>query len=127
MRSPVRFRVAMLVASLAFVMSTAAHAGTLRTPAVPANNGEIVDCLITNVGTKDATVSIQLINFAGIVIAPDQQDCGNGQLPPLRSCQATAPVNTPVSCVFTFKGKVRAAAYVFDGSNGLAGVVPATK
>ncbi len=122
-------RVALLTATFVLMVSTAVHAVTLRTPAVPANSGEQIDCIATNVGSKETTVSVQMFSLAGTVVTATINQCAEGALAPQASCQVTPPANTPVSCVFTAKGKLRAMAAVFDHSNGdrLAGTIPATK
>jgi hypothetical protein len=62
-------------------------------------------------------------------VTPDISTCQT-TIDPMGTCSVLPPVDTDVACVFTTKGsKVRAAAYVFDTTNGskLTAVVPATK
>ena len=123
------FRVILFAASFVLASSGAADALTLSTPLVPANSGELVDCIITNLSTKTVEFSVQLLSYTGTVVAPNLSTCGSA-IAPMGTCQVLPTVNTPVVCVFTAKsGKVKAAAYVFDAGNGnkLSGVVPATK
>ena len=122
---------AVLSAAVVVCVSTSvAHAVTLRTPVVGGNSSQIVDCAITNFGTKPVEFSVLLLGILGVVVTPQVETCASGIVEPFKTCQVLPGQGAQVACIFTVKSsKVRAVAQVFDTSNSnkLDLIVPATK
>jgi hypothetical protein len=119
-------RIASLVAPLA-LSAGIAHAVDLSTPAVGSGPGRVVQCLVTNVGTTAAEVSIELFDPAGGEIVPAGDGCAlTSPLAPHATCAVTALPGQVVACVIRSRSRnVRGAVEVFDGFD-LVAVVPAT-
>ncbi len=119
-----------LLALPLLVSGTIAYAVTLSTPVVvlsgsPNRNNS---CIVTNVGTSPAEVSVELFDFFGQKIVPSPDQCAIfAPLPPHASCAVTAPQLVDVSCVITSSSRnVRASFQVFDENGDVIEVVPAT-
>lgn len=111
------------------LLAGSAQAATLSTPLVGAGGGRIVQCIVTNVGTKPAAISVRLFNSAGVEVAAGPEACGpGGELSPKASCAVTSPPATPVACVVTSSSRaVRAAVEVFEGSDIVTAIAATAK
>ncbi len=104
-----------------------ASAATLITSPFPADTVQsgTVACVTANVGTKNASVTTELVESDGHVLATSNfQD-----MPPGMSgvfVSADIPQARPAFCRFTFKGKVRGSLTYSNGS-GPPAVIPADK
>jgi hypothetical protein len=101
------------------------------TPQVPANNGQLPYCLVTNVDTKPITVTMELVDFFGDTITPDFDGCPvpPATLAPRETCQVAASPNSQMSCRVTSSSKkIRAALNLFNGTTSTLEVqAPATR
>ena len=112
----------------ALVLPAAARASTLVAPMIFANNGTYVICQATNGGAQPAKVAITARDFGGSVVAPTDDTCAGGDVAPGATCFSFFDQNVQVTCTFQVKGKVRAAAALFDKStNRPVEIVAATK
>jgi hypothetical protein len=116
-----------VVAATVLLAAGPALAVTLATPLVGVNAGQLIDCVVTNVGTKEAKLSVRLFNAGGTVAAAFN-DCG-ATLGAGQTCQLLPTVNAQVGCEVKASGKIRSQIDVFDttASNRLVVVVPLTK
>jgi hypothetical protein len=85
-------------------------------------------CIVTNVGTSPAEVSIELFDFDGRKLVPESGQCDAfSPLPPHASCSVQAADLEDVSCAIRSSSKnVRASLQVFDSDGNVVEVVPAT-
>jgi hypothetical protein len=127
--------VAAALATFALLLPGVPDAGAvtvLTTPGVPANNGQIPDCIITNIDNKPITVTGQLFDFLnGMPQSPSSNNCPvpPATLAPGTGCQVVAQANAKAYCVVTTSStKVRAALDLFDATTATLVVqAPATK
>lgn len=81
------------IAVLAFALAApAALAVTLSTPVLGPTTGGAFVCSVSNVGTKDAKVTLTLYGRDGSAIAPTANDCATaygGVLPGGKTCSVT--------------------------------------
>lgn len=120
-------RVATLVAaSLAF--GDAAGATTLQTSHVGATNGQVLVCLVSNVGRRTVSVEVDVFDTSGAAITPVGDSCNPTPLGAGETCQVQLSTNTPGRFVVKSRGKIRANVTVF-GPNPfpVITVVEATK
>jgi hypothetical protein len=122
------------LATFALVLTSPRHAAAatvLTTPGVPANNGQIPVCVLTNVDKMPITVTVQLFQDQTGKPEPSSNDCPvpPATLAPGTGCQAQLVANIQAYCVVTTSSaKVRAALDLFNGTtSALEVVVPATK
>jgi hypothetical protein len=107
---------------------------TLSTPTIFVNNlFQSSDCLVTNVGTTPAEVSVELFDEDGLKVVTVLDQCA--VLPtqdPHRRCRVFAPEGVDVSCVIQSPSRnIRGALELLDTpssslENRLVAVVPAT-
>ena len=111
------------------ILATHAQALSLATPLVITNGTDFPICVATNVGTNDATVTVELKNGGGVVQAPTAASCGTTPftLGPGVFCFNRYPAGTDGHCVVSGSGKFRAALEVYDSGFLTKVVVPATK
>jgi hypothetical protein len=116
-----------ILASLLLTV-TPASALTLTTPMGAANDGQLADCIVTNIGTGTIRVSIELVNELGAVLTADNDTCAGNPVAARQSCQAFVR-NAQYYCVVTTNSrKVRAGIAIFDPStNRMNTYLPATK
>jgi len=118
------------LATFALVLSSAPDAGAatvLSTPFVPANNGQKLLCLATNVGSKPIQVTAALFSVNGVAVTPLVDSCSPVSLQPMQSCLVT--FNDGCLCIVTSSSsKVRADIILLNGTTGaVEAVAPATK
>ena len=119
-----------LIATLALLLlaTTPAAAVTLTTPVATPNDGQRVDCIVTNIDTKTIQVAVELINAAGIVVSPSFDDCNSNPLEARTTCQVLGGTTALYCVVTTNSAKVRAGIAVFDGTTDRVNVYyPATR
>jgi hypothetical protein len=118
--------------ALPFVISgSIAHAVTLSTPNVAVGVAQTNLCIVTNVGTTPAEVSVELFSAGGFKVVPTNDNCGAFPTQdPHARCFVIAPQGEDVSCVIQSSSRnVRGALEVQDTSTNsasLVAVVPAT-
>ena len=118
------FRTILTAAVITLALSSTGRAGTL-TSAIMFQGGAspVLFCIATNVGTKPmATMTVSAINSFNVV--QNSATCTN--MPQSGYCQAFSSSQNAY-CTFTFSGsknKVRAAAYVTDGSANIQATAP---
>jgi hypothetical protein len=118
--------------ALPFVISgSIAHAVTLSTANVFVGVAQTNMCVVTNVGTTPADVSVELFQQDGLKVVPTADTCS--QVPthdPHARCFLLAPLGEDVSCVIRSSSRnIRGAVEVLNTSFGLdslVAVVPAT-
>ena len=112
-------------------MADAGAATVITTPIVGANNNQIPSCFITNIGTKPATVSVQLVDVNGNGVSTGMDLCPipPATLGPSMTCEVEAGGTKAVYCAVTSStSKIRAAMLIFNGTTlSLEVEVPATK
>jgi hypothetical protein len=119
-----------LLALPLLVSGTIAQAVTLSTPVVVLSGSpnRTSGCIVTNVGTSPAAVSVALFDFSGNEIVPAPDQCAIfSPLDPHESCTVTAPQLVDVSCVINSSSKnLRGSLHIFDETGDVLEVVPAT-
>ena len=119
-----RARVSMLVASLLLGSALAAHAVTLSTPVLQGK--DVVACVVTNVGTRDATlVALEMFRTDGTPFEPEGSSCG-ATLGPRQSCSISRRGTSLYAfCQATGSGKLRLSVFGFVGVD-VATALPGT-
>jgi len=113
-----RARLGRLATRLAMVLGIVAAtpigagATTLVAPMIRADGGSFIMCTATNGGTSPGHVVITMYDVAGGVIS--NFDFCTGDLAPGATCYSYAPNDTPATCSFDVRGKIRAAAVLLD-------------
>jgi hypothetical protein len=123
-------RIAIVAVLAALSVSSAAPAATFTTPTVLVSPNQRIQCLVTNVGKSDLTVSVSLLTGNGIV-TPYGDTC-NSPAPPLapnKSCSVSRTFGDGGGfCRVVAKGsQLRASITVDDSGGKFDMVVPATK
>ncbi|HJQ97199.1 MAG TPA: hypothetical protein VJ826_02740 [Candidatus Polarisedimenticolaceae bacterium] len=113
--------------ALIAVAASRAQGATLVTPVVLITNTDTPICIASNIGTGEATVTIELISPGGTVVAPPFAACPTGILSPGASCIQSYSAGSDGRCVFTVKGKVRALLEVVGSGGTIQTVIAATK
>src|SRR5262245_46921061 len=123
------FRRITLLAAPIVLSGTIAHAATLGTPFLVINNVQRLACIVTNLGTLPADLSVKLFGLGGNEVLPPIDGCNIAPLDPNASCAVQAVPGASASCVIeSSSGKVRAAVEVISdaASTTAVTVVPAT-
>jgi hypothetical protein len=120
-----------LVALPFVIWGSIAHAVTLSTPHVFVGVAQTNTCVVTNVGTTPAEVSVELFNEGGLKVVPNNDNCAAFPTQaPHHRCFVQPPEGVNVSCVIQSSSRnVRGALEVQDSSTDafrLVAVVPAT-
>jgi len=119
-----------LVAVPLVLSGSIAHAVTLFTPHVDIAPGQKNRCLVTNVGTTPAEVTVSLFDGDGKQVPPFADLCSAARpiLAPLERCFVQAADGVEVACVIQSSSRnVRGALEVTENSNNhVVAVVPAT-
>jgi hypothetical protein len=114
--------------ALALGLGTPAHATTvLFTGATLAENNQEAVCVLTNVGTQTASITVTPVNASTGSDATILDYCP-AILAPGVSCQVWGPVGTMTYCKFTSSSsKVRGVLDVIAANAGVVSSIPATK
>jgi hypothetical protein len=122
--SSIRFAVVAVV-----VMASYVQGATLATPLVINNGTDFPLCVATNIGTKNATVTVEFKDGTGAVQTPIAASCGTVPvtLTPGRYCFNRYATGADGYCVVSAKGKVRAALEVYDSGFLVKTLIGATK
>ena len=128
LRGIVVTRIILTIAAVV-ALGSAAQAATLATPLVGANNGQELDCIVTNLSAKPATLTVTFFDFVGAAEIPNVDTCNGSPLAAGATCDVLLEPNTQGRCtVVADTGKVRAAITVFDANPfPVVTVVAATK
>lgn len=107
-------------------LASRVEAAALASPWISANGTDFLACVATNIGTGNAEAIAELKDMAGTVQTPTGSSC-IGPLAAGASCLNQYGPGVDGYCVIAAKGKIRAALVLYDGSNNVKVVVPATK
>lgn len=123
----VRGLIAASVAAVLLGSGTPASAATFATALVPTEPTDYAQCSVTVVrGT--ATLSVELRDYFGLLVAPTFDDCNTGTLTQYRSCSVTAPAGADVFClVNSSTSRIRSVIGVWDSTNAVRAMLPATR
>jgi hypothetical protein len=114
-------------ATLVLLLGGSAHGATLSTPILYSSTGECIECRALNLGTATLSLTMELIRFDGTILGgPTTFNLAPGTDGPANA-QGSCVNGLRAYCRFTFgvpKSKVRAAGYVFNGSE-VSEIVPA--
>jgi hypothetical protein len=119
----------LLAIAAVLALGSASQAARLATPFVSVNSGQFLDCFVSNLNTKPATVTVTLFDPNGGARTPNSDTCNGSPLAPGASCGVELPAGIGGRCVVVANtGKTRAGINVIGPSTfPLVTVVPATK
>ena len=124
-----KFRLAGLTGlAIAMAATPALAGGVLSTRLLWPSSTQAVVCVVTNIGTAPAVVSVKGIGFSGAAVPASATTCfvDPTTLDPGESCHIAFAQGTIAWCSFTGKGKYRAVGQIRDAT-GEVQVVEATK
>ena len=120
----------LIVAGIAAALlgsGTSASAVTFATALVATTPTDYAQCNVTVV-SGTATVSVELRDYFGFLVAPTFDDCNTGTLTQYRSCSVTGPAGADVFCLVSSNtSRIRAVIGVFDSTDAVRAMLQAAR